>query len=54
MWLQQGDSRTFSLRASARDILGERLPPGRYYFVAVVRAEERAVYLSAGEADLSR
>jgi hypothetical protein len=54
MWLQRGDSRAFQVRASAREILGSRLPPGRYYFVAVVREERRTVYLSAGDAELTR
>jgi hypothetical protein len=54
MWLQRGDSRTFQVRTSAHEILGGRLPPGRYYFVAVVREERRTVYLSAGEAELTR
>jgi hypothetical protein len=54
MWLQRGDSRAFEVRTSAHEILGDRLPPGRYYFVAAVREERRTVYLSAGEADLTR
>jgi hypothetical protein len=53
LWLQHGDSRTFRVRTTAREILGDRLPAGRYYFVAVVREERRTVYLSAGEGDLS-
>jgi hypothetical protein len=53
-WLHQGDSRNFQLRTTAREILGDRLLPGRYYFVAVVREQRRTVYLSAGEADLRR
>jgi hypothetical protein len=52
--LQQRDSRIFEVRATTREILGDRLPPGRYYFAAAVRAERRTVYLSAGEADLRR
>jgi hypothetical protein len=54
MWLQRGDSRSFELRTSAQEILGDRLLPGRYYFVAVVREERRTVYLAAGEAELTR
>jgi hypothetical protein len=54
MVLQGGMPRTFEVRASARDILGDRLPPGRYYFVAVVRTEGRPVYLAAGDAELGR
>jgi hypothetical protein len=54
MWLTRGDSRLLELRTSVQEILGDRLPPGRYYFVAVVREERRTVYLSAGEADLTR
>jgi hypothetical protein len=54
MWLQRGDSRTFRVRTSAHEILDGRLPPGRYYFVAVVREERRTVYLSAGDAELTR
>jgi hypothetical protein len=54
MVLRGGEPRTFEMRASARDILGNRLPPGRYYFAAAVRGERRTVYLSAGDADLTR
>lgn len=49
-----GESWTFDVRATTREILADRLPPGRYYFAAVVRAGRRMVYLSAGEADLRR
>jgi hypothetical protein len=54
MVLRGGRPRTFEVRASARDILGDRLPPGRYYFAVAVRTGERAVYLAAGEAGLRR
>jgi hypothetical protein len=49
-----GESWTFDVRAAAREILGDRLPSGRYYFAALVRADRRLVYLSAGEANLKR
>ncbi|HEV2148806.1 MAG TPA: hypothetical protein VGR37_15485 [Longimicrobiaceae bacterium] len=54
MTLHRGESRTFEVRATAREILGAGLPPGRYYFAAVVGAEGRRVFLSAGEAELAR
>jgi hypothetical protein len=53
MWLQRGDSRTFQVSTSAREILSDRLPPGRYYFVAVVHEERRTIYLSADEANIT-
>jgi hypothetical protein len=52
--LQGGEPRTFEIRATSREILGDRLPPGRYYFVVAVRHQHRTVYLSAGEAELTR
>jgi hypothetical protein len=44
--LSGGESRTFTADAA--------LPPGRYYLAAVVRAEGRDLYLSAGEVDVAR
>jgi hypothetical protein len=54
MVLRGGEPRTFEVRASAREILGDRLPPGRYYLAAAVRTGGRIVYLAAGEAELRR
>ncbi len=54
MWLNRGESRTFEIRANARDILGDSLPPGRYYFTAVVQEERTRIFLSSGEAELRR
>jgi hypothetical protein len=54
MVLRGGEPRTFEVRASTREILGDRLPPGRYYFAAAVRHERRTIHLAAGEADLAR
>ncbi len=51
--LGRGESRVFEVAADARSILGASLPPGRYYFAAVVNAPTRRVFLSAGEADLA-
>jgi hypothetical protein len=52
--LRGDEPRTFEVRARAREILGERLAPGRYYFAVAVHHEHRTIYLSAGEAELRR
>jgi hypothetical protein len=52
--LNAGQSRDLVVRASAAEILGEALPPGRYYFAAVVHLPGRRIFLSAGDADLRR
>jgi hypothetical protein len=52
--LRGDEPRTFEVRATAREILGERLPPGRYYFAIAVHHEHRTIYLAAGEAELRR
>lgn len=54
MWLSSGESRTFEVRATAREILCNALPPGRYYFAAVVQRQGPRVFLSAGDAELRR
>jgi hypothetical protein len=44
-----------ALTVDAMDILGNSLPSGRYYFAArLARADQPAVLLSAGEAELHR
>ena len=44
-----------ALTAGAVDILGDSLPGGRYYLAArLQRAEQSALLLSAGEAELRR
>jgi hypothetical protein len=52
--LDRGDVRTFRVRATAREILGDSLPPGRYYFAVAVHHEQQRAFLAAGDADLGR
>jgi hypothetical protein len=52
--LRGDEPRTFEVRATSREILGDRLPLGRYYFAVAVHHEHRTIYLSAGEANLTR
>jgi hypothetical protein len=54
MSLDRGESRTFEVRATAGDILGSSLPTGRYYFAVAVQTDQQRVFLSAGEANLTR
>lgn len=56
-----GETRRFTRRYSARDILGDSLPDGRYFFTVTYRAslapdpdaESRLVEVAAGEAELA-
>ncbi len=49
------DSTVISGRTiGAAEILGDSLPPGRYYFTALVRPGGQAVELVAGVADLAQ
>jgi hypothetical protein len=52
--LSRGESRTWRVQASSRQILGAGLPPGRYYFAVVVNHEGTRTFLSAGDAQLTR
>jgi hypothetical protein len=51
--LEPGQTFEHQTQVSAAEILGDSLPPGRYYLTALVRPEGQAVELLAGEADLS-
>lgn len=51
--LDRGDTRTFRVRATARDILGDSLPPGRYHFAVAVHHEQQRALLAAGSAPLA-
>ncbi|MDQ3309886.1 MAG: hypothetical protein M3497_07140 [Gemmatimonadota bacterium] len=53
-WLNGGQSWTLGGEATTQEILGDSLPPGRYYFAAVVQTDRQRVFLSAGEANLAR
>jgi hypothetical protein len=52
--LYRGEGRTHETSVAVRDILGASLPSGRYYFAVAVRAAKNRVFLSTGEADLTR
>ena len=52
--LSRGESRTWRVQASSRQILGTGRPPGRYYFAVVVNHEGTRTFLSAGDAQLAR
>jgi hypothetical protein len=52
--LSRGEARTWGVQASSQQILGAGLPPGRYYFAAVVNHEGTRTFLSAGDAQLAR
>jgi hypothetical protein len=54
--LEPGESLSpgeFQIAVPVRDILGDVLSEGRYYFTAVVQVNDRSVEVPAGEADLS-
>jgi hypothetical protein len=51
--LDRGDARTFRVRAAARDVLGDSLPPGRYHFAVAVHHEQQRALLAAGSARLA-
>jgi hypothetical protein len=52
--LQRGESRTWQVRAPVRDLLGDALPPGRYFFAVAVNHTPHRFFLSAGDATLTR
>jgi hypothetical protein len=52
--MNRGQTQSFAVEASAGEILGGSLPPGRYYFAVAVQLERRQVFLAVGEADLRR
>ena len=52
--LNKGESTSFEMSATARDILGSSLPEGLYHFAVVVHTRTRHVWLSAGSAELRR
>ena len=52
--MRRGESRTLAAETTVREILGNRLPPGRYYFAVAVQREGTRFFVSAGEANLSR
>lgn len=52
--LRRGDTRVVEVGASAREILGDSLLPGRYYFAVVVQEARRRLFLAAGDAMLER
>lgn len=49
-----GESRSFTTRTNAAEILGDSLPNGRYYLTAYVNRTGGGPELPAGEADLAR
>lgn len=52
--LQCGDSHRVESRVSPRQILGDSLPAGDYYFAVLFHANRRVLRLAAGSATLSR
>lgn len=52
--INPGESRQFTVRTDARQILGDSLPNGRYFLTAVLRKAGWTLELHAGEADLAR
>jgi hypothetical protein len=52
--MNRGETRTLSTTVAVGNLLGSSLPAGHYYFAVSVQAEGNRVFLSAGEADLSR
>lgn len=52
--LQRHQTKSFEVETTAREILGARLPPGRYHFAVAVRSQWRTLFLSAGQAELTR
>ncbi len=54
MSLDRGESRTFEVRATAGEILGSSLLPGKYYFAVAIQTDQQRVFLSAGETNLTR
>jgi hypothetical protein len=52
--LYAGETHTFQVQASTRDLVEAGLQPGRYYVAVAVLGERRKLYLSAGEMTLAR
>ena len=52
--LSRGQEKLFQTTVAARDILGNSRPAGRYFFAVEILAEDTRVFLTAGEAELSR
>ena len=52
--VRRGETETYETSVAVRDILGNSLPSGRYYFAVVARAEGMEMNLSAGELNLTR
>lgn len=52
--LAPGESQEVTGSATARDVLGDSLPNGRYYLTAVVRPDQQRIEIPAGEADLAQ
>lgn len=52
--MRRGESRTLAAETTVQEILGDSLPPGRYYFAVAVQGEGTRFLISAGEANLSR
>jgi hypothetical protein len=52
--MSRGEARTLSTILAVPNLLGLPLRAGHYYFAVSVQAEGNRVFLSAGEADLSR
>jgi len=52
--MNSGDTRTLTSAVPVRDILGNPLRPGHYYFALVAQMQNNRVFLSAGEADLNQ
>jgi hypothetical protein len=52
--MNRGETRTLSTTLAVPNLLGSSLLAGHYYFAVSVQAEGNRVFLSAGDADLSR
>ena len=50
--LLPGESREFTARVTATEILSDSLPDARYYFTVVVWTQGRRIVLAAGDAEL--
>jgi hypothetical protein len=54
MTISPGESRDFTVRTDARQILGDSLPNGRYLLTAVLRKTGWPLELDAGSVDLAQ
>lgn len=52
--INPGESRKFTARTDARQILGDSLPNGRYFLTAMLRKTGWTLELPAGEVELAR